>query len=202
YNNLPGTNGPVSNVDFSAGDDYQPSDRRHRLTFSGFVDLPTYKGDSKFARGALNGWQLGLIMPIVSSPPLSNVISQTDLDGDGVNSLILPGGTLYGFGTRYGADKLRSLVADYNATLAGKPTGRPGQFAPLITLPANIDNGDTFISQDVRLARNIGIGEKVKLMLIAEGFNIFNISNLAGYSGTLSTPNFGVASTRAGGTFG
>jgi hypothetical protein len=202
YNNLPGTNGPVSNVDWNAGDDYQASDRRHRLTFSGFVDLPTYNGDSKLARGALNGWQLGLIMPIVSSPPLSNVISQVDLDGDGVNSLILPGGTLYGFGTRYGAEKLRRLVNDYNATLAGKPTGRPGQIAPLITLPANIDNGDTFISQDVRLARNIGIGEKLKLQLIAEGFNIFNISNLAGYSGTLNAPNFGVASSRAGGTFG
>ncbi|HYV03623.1 MAG TPA: hypothetical protein VFB82_03500, partial [Blastocatellia bacterium] len=128
--------------------------------------------------------------------------SQADLDGDGVNSLILPGGTLYGFGTRYGATELRRLVDQYNSTLAGKATARPGQILPLITLPANIDNGDTFISQDVRLARNIAIGEKVKLLFLAEGFNIFNVSNLAGYSGTLNAANFGVASTRAGGTFG
>ncbi|MEK6286626.1 MAG: carboxypeptidase-like regulatory domain-containing protein [Acidobacteriota bacterium] len=204
YNNVPGasSNGPFSIDDFKVGEDYQASDRRHRLTFSGFVDLPAYKGDNKFTRGALNGWQFGLIMPIVSSPPLSNVISNTDLDGDGINSLILPGGTLYGFGTRYGADELRLLVNQYNATIAGKPTGRPGQIAPLITLPAKIDNGDTFISQDVRLTRNIGIGERVKLQLIGEGFNILNISNLAGYSGVLNGANFGTATTRAGGTFG
>jgi hypothetical protein len=45
--------------------------------------------------------------------------------------------------------------------------------------------------------------------LIAEAFNLFNISNLAGYSGSLNSgcsefPQgcYGIASTRAGGVFG
>ena len=194
-------NGPINANNFHEGDDYQGSDRRHRFTFSGFVDLPAYGGDNKFGRGVLNGWQLGLIMPFVSSPPLANLIGNVDLDGDGINSLILPGGTFNGFGTRYGADKLRSLVSQYNTTLAGKTTVR-GQPIPVITLPTNIDNGDTFISQDLRLTRNIKITERLKLQLIGEGFNVFNISNLAGYNGTLTSPNYGVPSTRAGGTFG
>ncbi len=194
-------NGPINANNFHEGDDYQPSDRRHRFTFSGFVDLPAYGGGNKFGRGLLNGWQLGLIMPWVSSPPLSNLIGNVDLDGDGINSLILPGGTFNGFGTRYGADKLRSLVSDFNKNFAGKTTPR-GQPIPMITLPDHIDNGDTFVSQDVRLTRNIKITEKLRLQLIGEGFNVFNISNLAGYNGTLTSPNYGVPTTRAGGTFG
>lgn len=194
-------NGPINTNNFHEGDDYQGADRRHRLTFSGFVDLPTYKGDSGFARGALNGWQLGLIMPWISSPPLANLINNVDLDGDGINTLILPGGTFNGFGTRYGADGLRDLVKQFNANFAGKLTSR-GQPIPVITLPAVIDNGDTFMSQDVRLTRNISITEKLNLQLIGEVFNVLNISNLAGYSGILNAANYAQPTTRAGGTFG
>ena len=194
-------NGPININNFHEGDDYQPSDRRHRFTFSGFVDLPTYEGGNNLARGLLNGWQFGLITTFVSKPPLSNLISNVDLDGDGINTLILPGGTFNGFGTRYGADGLRKLVNEFNATYAGKTTVR-GQPIPFITLPDKIDNGDTFISQDVRLTRNVKITERLRLQLIGEAFNVFNISNLAGYSGTLSSPNYGVPTTRAGGTFG
>ena len=194
-------NGPINSNNFHEGDDFQGSDRRHRFTFSGFVDLPTYDGGNRFGRGVLNGWQLGLIMPIVSKPPLSNLISNVDLDGDGISSLILPGGTFNGFGTRYGADKLRSLVSQFNTTYKDKTTVR-GQPIPQIILPTKFDNGDTFISQDVRLTRNVKITEKLRLQLIGEGFNIFNISNLAGYSGILNAANFGQPTTRAGGTFG
>jgi len=194
-------NGPININNFHEGDDYQPSDRRHRFTFSGFVDLPTYEGGNNLARGVLNGWQFGLITTFVSKPPLSNLISNVDLDGDGINTLILPGGTFNGFGTRYGADGLRKLVNEFNATYAGKTTVR-GQPIPFITLPDKIDNGDTFISQDVRLTRNVKFTEKFRLQLIGEAFNVFNVSNLAGYSGILTSPNYGVATTRAGGTFG
>ena len=193
-------NGVVDLNDFHAGDDYQGSDRRHRLTFSGFVDLPTYNGGNQFARGVLNGWQVGLIMPWVSSPPLGNTIGTADLTG-GINSIILPGGTFNGFGTRYGADELRLLVNKYNATLAGTRDTR-GQTLPVITLPTVIDNGDTFISHDLRLTRNVKITERLRLQLIGEAFNVFNISNLAGYGSQLNASFYGTPTTRAGGTFG
>jgi hypothetical protein len=71
-----------------------------------------------------------------------------------------------------------------------------------ITLPANFDNGDNFLSQDLRLTRMIRFREKATLSLIAEGFNIFNISNLGGYSGTLTNTNFGRPSNRVAQVFG
>jgi hypothetical protein len=85
--------------------------------------------------------------------------------------------------------------------VTGKRTLRD-QVIPSIVLPKDFDNGDTFISQDLRVTRIIHVGEKVQLQIIGEGFNIFNISNLSGYSGTLNGPNFGQPSTRAGGVFG
>jgi len=200
-------NGVINLNNFYEGNDYQSAHRRHRFTLSGFIDLPKYGGNNGFARGVLNGWQLGLIMPIVSSPPLSNLISNTDLDGDGINSTILPGGTFNGFGSRYGKSELQQFVDQYNATVAGpgnKFTSR-GQLIPKITLLPGFDNGDTFISQDVRLTRNIKLHERVQLQLIGEVFNLFNISNLDRYGGlnpALNAPNYGIPTRRAGGTFG
>ena len=50
----------------------------------------------------------------------------------------------------------------------------------------NFSNGDSFLTHDLRVTRAIPITEKVKLLLIGEGFNIFNIANLTGFSGTLN----------------
>jgi hypothetical protein len=44
---------------------------------------------------------------------------------------------------------------------------------------------DSFITHDLRLTRIIVLREGAKLQLSAEGFNIFNISNLTGYSSSL-----------------
>ncbi len=37
------------------------------------------------------------------------------------------------------------------------------------------------------MTRTVSITEKIKLNLIAEGFNIFNIANLGGFSGSLAS---------------
>jgi len=198
---FPGNNGVININNFYEANDYQDSHRRHRFTLSGFVDLPAYGGDNRLARGILNGWQLGMIMPIISSPPLANLVRDVDLDGDGIDWSILPGGTFNGFGTRYGRSELQQFVDQFNSTLAGKTTSR-GQPIPRITLPANFSSGDTFISQDLRLTRNIKLREKLQVQLIGEVFNLFNVSNLAVYGSTLNVPNYGLPTRRAGGTFG
>ncbi|MCI0387268.1 MAG: carboxypeptidase-like regulatory domain-containing protein [Acidobacteria bacterium] len=199
--NFVDTNSVLNLNNFYEGDDYQPAHRRHRFTLSGFADLPTYSGDNRIARGLLNGWQLGLIMPIISSRPLSNLIRDVDLDGDGINWAILPGGSFYGFGSRYGRSELQQFVEQFNSTLAGKTTSR-GQPIPRITLPEGFDSGDTFFSQDLRLTRNIKLHEELQLQLIGEVFNLLNISNLDMYGFTLNAPNYGLPTRRAGGTFG
>lgn len=198
-------NGVYNLDDYYEADDYQDSDRRHRFTFSGVMELPEYKGDNKFMRGLANSWQVSLINQMVSKPPLALFISGVDLNGDGTNGLILPGSTFRPFGRNFDKNDVIRLVNDYNAkyptAVTGKRTLRD-QVIPAITLPKNFDNGDTFISQDIRLTRIITISEKVHLQVIGEGFNVFNVSNLSGYSGTLNGANFGIPSTRAGGVFG
>ncbi len=200
-----GFNGVINYDNFYEADDYQGADRTHRFTFSGYAELPTYGGDNKFLRGLLNTWKVGLISQIVSSPPLTTVITGVDHDGDGLSTMILPGTSYRAFGRGLGKSQLQSLVDQYNKTyptaVTGKRTTRD-QVIPAITLPADFENGDTFISQDVRLSRAVKLSERVNVEFIGEVFNLFNFSNLAGYGGTLNASNFGVPERRAGGVFG
>jgi hypothetical protein len=76
------------------------------------------------------------------------------------------------------------------------------QIIDSIALPATFSNGDSFISQDLRLTRKITLKESFTLSLIAEAFNVFNIANLTGYSNVLNRPNYGQPSARVGQVFG
>lgn len=166
------------------------------------MELPKYSGSNAFLRGAFNTWQVSLISQMVSKPPLTASISSIDPTGQGINFFALPGTNVNSVGRDVSVSDLKNLVAQYNQTLAGKVTPR-NQTYPTITLPADFDNGDTFISQDVRLTRVVQIRERVQLQLIGEVFNLFNFANHAGYGGDLRNPTtFGQASTYATGVFG
>jgi hypothetical protein len=52
----------------------------------------------------------------------------------------------------------------------------------LQTVPSGISFFSPFSSLDLRLKREIGLGEHAKLSLIGEGFNIFNQTNIRGSS--------------------
>ena len=71
-----------------------------------------------------------------------------------------------------------------------------------IALPERFSNGDSFLTQDVRLTRAVKISEHIRLSLIGEVFNLFNIANLTGFSGVLNQPNYGLPSARAAQVFG
>ncbi|HZF40460.1 MAG TPA: TonB-dependent receptor [Blastocatellia bacterium] len=173
------------------------ADRPNIFSFSGVADLPL-------------GFRAGLIATFESGAPLTIKIPGTtnsDLNGDGTNNDLLPG-TGYNAANRgIGVSDLRRLVDQYNAQFAGKPAPRGGQF-PLLTLPSNIESlGDSFQSYDVRLSKEFNIiAERLKLELIGEVYNLFNISNKRGYSGSLdagfaqptskANPNFGLGGPR------
>ena len=52
------------------------------------------------------------------------------------------------------------------------------------------------------MTKELRLGSGVALSLIAEVFNLFNVSNLTGYSGVLNQPNYGQPSARVGQVFG
>jgi len=211
-------------VEFSNYDDFstaygnQPDDRRHRLTVSAILELPKYRGSWQLARGALNGWTVSLISQTDSGPPLDTILMGLDLDGDGISRSLLPGVTRHNsLGRNLSASNLRNLVDAYNASVEERtrrvtnPDGsvtviRPrtpfNQVINPITLPSQFSNGDSFITQDIRLTRKVAIKEAATLSLIAEVFNVFNIANVSGYSSILNQVNYGQPSTRAGQVFG
>ncbi len=136
-------------------------------------------------------------------PNATVIVTNVDLDGDGVSTTLLPGLEINRFGRGTSADDIRRLVDAYNQTYAGK-RDTFNRTIGAITLPPNFSNGDSFFSQDLRVTRIIRIGENVKLTLIGEGFNIFNIANNIGYSSTLGTAtgNYGQPTDRVNQVFG
>ncbi|MEW6129063.1 MAG: carboxypeptidase regulatory-like domain-containing protein [Acidobacteriota bacterium] len=171
---------------------------KHQFTFSGIWDLPDFKGDNRFLQGALNGWQLSSIIQMRSKDFTSVQLGTLDPEGDGTFVFMLPGTTINGFGRGFDADDIRRLVNEYNARYPAPQTALLSQITraqrdavgtpfPYIVLPEKFDSGDTFITHDLRLTRVIALTEKLRLNVIAEGFNIFNIANLTGFSGSLAS---------------
>jgi hypothetical protein len=167
-------------------------DARHVFALNGVVDLPY-------------GFQASFIANLASRPPFSALLSglpvDTDLNGDGTGNDLLPG---FGWnkGNRgTGETDLRALVDAYNRNFAGKTTPRGG-VTPAVTLPATFQFGDIFQSYDARLSKSFKFYEdRLTLELIAEVFNLFNISNLNGFENRLDT-DFGQPTSKAGQGFG
>jgi hypothetical protein len=209
---------------FTAYDDYStaygniPNTRRHRLTASGIWNVPDYSGTSRFLRGFRNSWTLSFISEALSSTPLDTMLTGLDLDGDGISNTLLPGTNRHNLlGQGLTISQLKALVSQYNANVEARtrritnsdgsitlvrPRTPFNQIINPITLPAQFSNGDTFLTQDVRITRSIRLRDELHLSLIGEAFNLFNIANLTGYSGVLNQPNYGLPSARAAQVFG
>jgi hypothetical protein len=181
--------------------EYGPAglDRTHRFVVSAIYDLPWYRTSSNsFKRNVLGGWQVSMISTAFSGQPFSVFLpSFADLSKTGTFQSYLPGTGEGSIGRSVkSAAELNSLIDAYNASIPGlgedcgedSPTGRcdstnPNFFDPLLRI-AHVPNdtligGDSIISQDVRVTKTFGFGERVKLDLIGEVFNLFNIANLS-----------------------
>ncbi|HXG94959.1 MAG TPA: TonB-dependent receptor [Blastocatellia bacterium] len=149
-------------------------DARHRLTVSGLVNLP-------------KGFQASVIAVYVSRAPFNARVPDTvDINGDGTFADTLPGLKINSLNRGTSKETLLQLVNNYNANIA-KPSG--GLIKPLIVAP-DFEFGDDFHSEDLRISKEIRFKERFAIQGFAEVFNIFNISNLTGYSTTLDQGNF------------
>lgn len=178
---------------------YGPDSPRHNLTVSGVLELP---------------WQiqLSLISSFQSREPVAPRINGVSNSGSDVSSggfTPLLGVLGRGYADFLSRRELASLVDEYNSRIAGTltPAGAagvvPNQRYPRVTLPSDYDLGDVFSSQDLRVSKRFRFTGNVELRLIAEVFNIFNVSNLTNYSSNLLVPEaFGQANQRVGQTFG
>src|SRR5436190_413814 len=178
---------------------YGPDLPRHNLTASATIDLPL-----KF--------QVSVLSSYLSRSPVAPLINGFDNTGTNVSSTgftPLLGILGRGYAGFLSKSDLQSLVDEYNATYAGTltPAGRAGvslnQRYPRITLPSDYQLGDTFSSQDLRVVKTIRFADRTDVRLIAEVFNVLNISNLTNFNYNLVVPaTFGKANQRVGQTFG
>src|SRR5438128_2260112 len=158
---------PQDNRNFHAERANSLFDQRHRFVFSAVFSSPdAWRSGDGFHR-FLSDFSLAPIVEISSGRPF-NILSNQDTNNDQSNQTDRP-----------------AVLS--NGTLC--VTGTTGCI-PLITngsfstgdLSRNMGLTHRFISLDMRLTRTLRFGERVRLDIIAEGFNLFNRFNEAAAS--------------------
>jgi hypothetical protein len=196
YASAVGYNGLIDNSNWLAS--WGPQMGHQTLTGSIVVALPF-------------GIQFSGISSFQSAAPFQPFVTGVDFDGNGIFASAgetvypgapLPGGGFNQFGVGKNKNDLIQLVNQYNQTYAGR-TDPLGHIYPTVTLPANFGFPRSFNSQDLRVTKVFPLhGERVRLSVFGECFNVFNIANLTFYNETLNAPNFGQASQRTSNIFG
>jgi len=157
------------------------NDQRHRWVTSAIFQSAAAKGGDGAFKHALGGITLSPIIEVAAGRPF-NIITGTDTRLDlGASqarpSVVASGGTASPFipGVQFGpADQ---CLANDGSTFA----------IPGITPPAGCNGnlgrdrftGPGFFQIDLRLAKEIPLGERLKLNFIADGFNLLNRTNVA-----------------------
>ena len=193
---IPFSNGPLNPGNLNLEYGPTPNDQRHRFTFSGVWDLPA-------------GIHLAPIFTLASGVPM--------------DILVPGGGQRVPQLQRNAGGRLFHNGAELNAVL--KQINSAGGFGgePLPLVSDNARFNDSFNSFDLRLSKVFRVGERVKIEPLVEAFNLFNITNVLGFSksnysgfsnvlvrdsndptssGFLRSSSFGRPVTTAGGVFG
>ncbi len=152
-------------------------DQRHRFVFSGLVTSPTSWRKGNALQKILSDFTLAPIVEWSSGRPF-NIITNVDANNDQSNQTdrpdVLPNGTLCvpsipATGTGAVAPGAPCSMFDFNAQ--GQLVFGTG------SLGRNRGKTHQFASVDLRLSRAINFGERFRIDLIAEGFNLFNRFN-------------------------
>jgi hypothetical protein len=193
---IPFSNGPLNPNNLQLEYGPTPNDQRHRFTFAGVWDLPA-------------GFHLAPIFTLASGVPM--------------DILVPGGGQRIPQLQRNAGGRLFHNGAELNAFLRqlNNAGGFGGQPLPLVSDNARFN--DSFNSFDVRFSKVFRFGERVKIEPLVEVFNLFNITNVLGFSksnysgfsnvlvrdsndptssGFLRSSSFGQPVTTAGGVFG
>jgi hypothetical protein len=155
-------------------------DQRHRFVFSGLVSSPdSWRSSDNWTTRIFADFTVAPIIELSSGRPF-NIITNIDQNNDQSTQTdrpdVLPDGTL--------------CAADLPTTLV--PAGAPcslfdfdqgGQIEFGIgSLGRNMGRTGNYASVDLRVTRAFRFGERIRIDLIAEGFNLFNRFNEAAAS--------------------
>ena len=156
---------PQDNRNFHAEHADSLFDQRHRFVFSGALTSPSeWRSSSSSAHRFFSDFTIAPIIEISSGRPF-NILTGVDSNGDLQGSTDRP-----------------SVAAD--GTLFIPPTA-----FTLGSLGRDLGITHGYASLDLRVMRSIRFGDRTRLDLIAEGFNLFNRFNEAAASPLFSDVN-------------
>jgi hypothetical protein len=205
---IPFSNGPIDSNDLRREYGTTPNDQRHRFSFSGVFQLPA-------------DIRVSPILTLASTVPVDILLP----DGSSRVCELKRNAGARQFQT--GAE-LNAVLNQINAAGGSLcPNADPSTgFKPRVLLPLVRDDlrfGDNFSSLDLRVSKVFKIGERFTIEPIAEVFNLFNVTNVLGFSnvnysgfsnvlvrdsndpgsaGFLRSASFGQPVSTAGGVFG
>ncbi|HEV3468678.1 MAG TPA: carboxypeptidase regulatory-like domain-containing protein [Pyrinomonadaceae bacterium] len=169
------------------GGDRGPSDFdvRHSFTLGATYNFPPFLGAAGAAGGLLRDWALDAIFRARTATPV-NVVTRTDVIGRGLVVELQRPDLLEGVPV-YVEDPTVGGGRRLNRAAFRAPAGRQG------SLGQNALRGFGVSQLDVALRRQISLGERWRLHLRAEAFNLLNHPNFGDPVGDLSSPRFGEA---------
>lgn len=205
---IPFSNGPIDSSNLQLEYGTTPNDQRHRFSFSGVFQLPA-------------DIRVSPILTLASTVPLDILLP----DGSSRVCELERNAGARQFQT--GAE-LNAVLNQINAAGGSLcPNADPSTgFKPRVLVPLVRDDlrfGDNFSSLDLRVSKLFKIGERFTIEPIAEVFNLFNVTNVLGFSnvnysgfsnvlvrdsndpssaGFLRSSSFGQPVSTAGGVFG
>lgn len=184
------TRGLAPQNSYNLAGDYGNADFDVRHTFNGYIVYEVPRFSSKIT-ALTQGWQGNMFATAFTGTPISARVG-SDNSGTGENQ-----------------DRANLLVGTNPKTTTGSslltPTAGAAPYAQLYTLSAfaspvrgafgttarNQFRGPGFFTVDASLVKNTQLHEGIRLQLRAEMFNIFNRTNLANPSLTLTSSSFG-----------
>jgi hypothetical protein len=165
---------PQDNRNFGAERADSLFDQRHRFVFSAVIGSPSSWNQGSGFNRFLSRFTVAPIFEISSGRPF-NILSNQDTNNDQSNQTDRP-----------------SVLADGTLCVPGTagcvPLITGGQFTSG-SLGRNFGLTHSFMSLDLRLAKLVPLGERFRLELIAEGFNLFNRFNEAAASPFITDVN-------------
>ena len=155
------------------------NDQRHRWVTSGVFQSSPHKGGDSFAQSFFSDFTLAPLVEVSSGRPF-NVITGEDLrllfSSEGVRA-DLGGATTSPF--IHGASFGLPSVCLTNAKQPFAVTGVAPPFGCFGTLGRDAFTSPGFFQFDLRVSKGISFGERLRLDLIADAFNLFNRTNVA-----------------------
>jgi uncharacterized protein (UPF0333 family) len=166
-------------------------DRRQRFTFSAIYDVPWFKDRNWLMKNLVGNWEIAPIYTFETGQPWTpQSLVDANLNGDRApdRTIVNPSGVAGTASLVYGVNRAGQQVAAGNpgivAYVAQNPNARyiQAQLGAYTNAGRNTEHLPHINNWDVTLLKRFSIGERWKLELAGQAFNLFNHPQyIAGY---------------------